>query len=110
MFKKKRVSEPCEYSVELKDDVDPDFLSEDTQAELDDAICEDYFMKIQDNKIGGVPCFVQNDELPFPDGWKLLLQIDPDQAPFWVNFGDGGIGHVFLNKEGTEAKFGWQCY
>lgn len=110
LFKKKRVEKPCEYAVKLKDDVDPDFIPEDELMEMEEGTWEAYYSKIQDNKIGGTPCFVQNAEFPFLEESKLLLQINPATTPFWINFGDCGIGHVFMNKDGTEAKFGWQCH
>jgi hypothetical protein len=46
---------------------------------------------------------------PFDDGWQLLLQLDSCSVPFYVNFGDAGVGYAFLNKTGDKAKFLWQC-
>lgn len=65
--------------------------------------------KLDENKIGGTPVFMQGDEFPFESGWQLLLQLDACNVPFWVNFGDSGVGYAFLNETGDEAKFLWQC-
>lgn len=63
------------------------------------------------NKIGGSPYFIQGEEYPTSekDNWFLLLQLDSVNVPFYVNFGDAGVGYAFLNKEGNKAKFLWQC-
>jgi hypothetical protein len=53
--------------------------------------------------------FMQGDEIPFDKGWQLLLQLDSCSVPFSVNFGDAGVGYAFLNGNGDEAKFLWQC-
>ena len=34
---------------------------------------------------------------------------EPGSVPFSVNFGDAGVGYAFMNADGTEAKFLWQC-
>jgi hypothetical protein len=39
----------------------------------------------------------------------LLLQLDSTKVPFFVNFGDAGIGYLFLSADGQTAKFLWQC-
>ena len=53
--------------------------------------------------------FVQNEEYPGPGSWRLLLQIDSCKVPFCLNFGDGGVGYIFLSEDGKTAKFLWQC-
>jgi uncharacterized protein YwqG len=61
------------------------------------------------NKVGGPPDFLQGDETPFSGVADLILQLDSSQAPFDVNFGDAGVGYAFMNQDGTDAKFLWQC-
>lgn len=79
----------------------PDLLDEDAY--------KDYFRQLSGNKIGGTPLFVQAEE--YPKGFeRLLLQLDSTQLPFEINFGDSGTGYVFLNANGTQGKFLWQCY
>ena len=60
-------------------------------------------------KIGGPPVFIQGEEYPAGDGWRLLLQFDSASVPFYVNFGDTGIGYAFLSADGRSGKFLWQC-
>jgi uncharacterized protein YwqG len=62
------------------------------------------------NKVGGTPGFIQGDQ--FPDGgpWKLLLQLDSDDVPFYVNFGDAGVGYAYISEDGRKGKFLWQCF
>lgn len=101
--------EPCICSANLSESEDPDFIPEDVRANLKELEGEAYFKAIEGNKLGGTPSFVQSDELPYPEPWHLLLQLDSAFVPFWVNFGDAGIGYAFLNASGTEGKFLWQC-
>ena len=65
--------------------------------------------KLDENKIGGSPVFMQGDEFPFEGTCRLLLQLDSCSVPFYVNFGDSGVGYAFLNETGDRAKFLWQC-
>lgn len=90
---------PCEFSVELKvgNDIHRRFESETNNEDL------------QEVKIGGTPFFLQAEEYPKGDGWRLLLQIDSATVPFYVNFGDVGVGYAFLSADGRTGKFLWQC-
>lgn len=36
-------------------------------------------------------------------------KLDSTQVPFWINFGDAGIGYAFINGKGTDGRFLWQC-
>lgn len=88
---------------------DPAFISQSQLLKLPDPEAKRYRDSLGGNKLGGTPGFLQNDELPFPEPWHLLLQLDSTQVPFWINFGDAGIGYAFINGNGTEGKFLWQC-
>ncbi len=77
--------------------------------DLPDEQARAYRGSLSGNKLGGTPGFLQADELPIADPWYLLLQLDSAQVPFWINFGDAGIGYAFINHAGTDGKFLWQC-
>jgi hypothetical protein len=87
------VPEPCQFAV--------------TFVEVEEG--ESVQDEIKENKIGGRPVFLQGGEVPFQGISRLLLQMDSCSVPFYVNFGDGGVGYAFLNEAGDEAKFLWQC-
>lgn len=103
LFHKTLTPETCIHTGNLSFTEDPDFIPHDRQRS------QEYLDAIAGNKIGGAPFFIQSDELPFQENWHLLLQIDSTTTPFWINFGDAGIGYVFLNADGTQGKFLWQC-
>jgi|SRR5581483_6011438 len=90
---------PCEFSVEVSPGDDPERGFED---DLDG-------VALEETKIGGTPIFLQEEEYPDGEGWQLLLQLDSASAPFYVNFGDSGVGYVFISKDGRSGKFLWQC-
>jgi hypothetical protein len=61
---------------------------------------------------GVEPLWLQGEETPGEaEGkpWELVVQLDSTAMPFFVNFGDAGIGYVFLSPEGDEGRFLWQC-
>lgn len=106
-----------EYAVEL-------LVSEEPPEEVEEEyeMMGDLYEKISEfedfelehfwraNKIGGIPAFIQQDELNFfePEHqWLLILQLS-DYQPFDLNFGDG-TGYAFINQSGTLGRFFWQC-
>jgi uncharacterized protein YwqG len=84
--------EPCEFAVKLMEEEDASATN-----------------SLEENKIGGAPAFLQGEEFPFEGHCLLLLQLDSCSVPFYVNFGDAGVGYAFLNEQGDRAKFLWQC-
>jgi hypothetical protein len=56
--------------------------------------------------LGGEPVWLQSDQSP-GQGWTLIAQLD-EQLGF--NFGDAGVGYVFLSPDGMEGRFLWQCH
>jgi len=88
---------------------DPDWLSEKVLEELPTTEREAHLSSLMGNKVGGSPYFLQTDEFPEGDGWKLLLQLDSSRVPFFVNLGDAGVGYAFISKDGRQGKFLWQC-
>ncbi len=103
------IPEPCEFAVNLREAKDPDFVSEEVRMKWSEDECSEYCKSLDGNKMGGSPSFVQNDEFPGPGNWKLLLQLDASIVPFYLNFGDAGVGYIFLSEDGLTAKFLWQC-
>ena len=93
-----RARRECEFKVRLQP-YEPEEARPDRDAEHFGGGC----------KVGGRPDFIQNEEYPSGVGWKLLLQIDSARVPFEINFGDAGIGYLFLSEDGQQAKFLWQC-
>ncbi|KPC58864.1 hypothetical protein [Streptomyces chattanoogensis] len=53
------------------------------------------------------PRWLQGEEEP-GEGWRLVVQLT-DGEPFFLNFGDAGIGYAFLSPDGKEGRFLWQC-
>lgn len=98
-----------EFSVIMKFAEEPAFAPEIETYERPKEKEEAYFGALNTNKIGGAPQFTQGDEFPEGEGWKLLLQLDSTQVPFYINFGDAGTGYAFINGNGTQWKFLWQC-
>ncbi len=108
------VPEPCEYAVRLTRCIDPEFIacgSIEQQLQWnaqEENARREYYNLLTGNKIGGTPNFLQSDEFPGDDYHTLLLQLE-SSAPFFVNFGDFGIGYAFLSSDRRSGKFLWQC-
>ena len=108
-WNKKLVPQSCTFSAKLTMSEDPAFIPEAMLCQIPEAQATAYRNAVAGNKLGGTPGFLQGDELPIPEPWHLLLQLDSTQVPFWINFGDAGIGYAFINSNGTEGRFLWQC-
>ncbi len=104
------VAKPCEYVLNTICSEDPEFVPESERGEWSESQWQAYANTLGGNKIAGTPLFLQGDQFPGPGGWKLLLQLDSAQVPFFVNFGDAGVGYAFVSEDGRTAKFLWQCY
>jgi uncharacterized protein YwqG len=101
--------ERCEFAVRLVVEEDGPFLSESERSKLPGSEAQAAYGTLNENKIGGTPVFMQGDAFPFDGTCRLLLQLDSCSVPFYVNFGDAGVGYAFLNHAGDQAKFLWQC-
>ena len=108
-WSKKLLPETCIFSAKLAAAEDPAFIPEAQLMRLPEEQASAYRDALKGNKLGGTPGFLQGDELPISERWYLLLQLDSTQVPFWINFGDAGIGYAFINGAGTEGRFLWQC-
>ena len=107
--KTRLVAETREYEVDLTPAADPPFQPEEERGSWSKEKFEAYAAALDGNKIGGTPIFLQGDEFPSGDEWRLLLQLDSTRVPFYVNFGDAGIAYAFINSEGSAGKLLWQC-
>ncbi|NVK86408.1 MAG: DUF1963 domain-containing protein [Cytophagia bacterium] len=95
LFKKKLVPQDFECAVKLTE-----------KKEIIDYESDELDIR---NKFNGEPVFIQGDEYPSNDKWNLLIQLDATNVPFYVNFGDAGVGYGFINETKNKAKFIWQC-
>ncbi|GAA4595865.1 hypothetical protein BJY16_001821 [Actinoplanes octamycinicus] len=57
--------------------------------------------------IGGDPEWMQAPQVPIA-GYRFLAQLDSHRLPFPINFGDGGIGYIFLSPDLKEGRFLFQ--
>jgi uncharacterized protein YwqG len=102
------VPEACEYAVRLSYGEDPPQVDEDVLATWSEDEEQEYERQLEGNKLGGTPLFLQGPEFPGPGDWRLLLQLDSTKVPFFVNFGDTGVGYAFISVDGRKARFLWQ--
>jgi len=109
LFGKRLVPKNCEFAVTLVEGDDCELPAPDQRTSLTAEEAENYVKLLEGNKIGGTPFFLQGDEYPSGGPWKFLLQLDSSKVPFFVNFGDCGIGYAFISEAGNSAKFLWQC-
>lgn len=98
-----------EYKAELTFKIEPDFVMDQIGEEWDDQQYDEYFDKVEGNKIGGNPSFITYERAKDFSKWRLLLQLDSRDIPFNINFCNSGIGFLFVNADYTEGKFLWQC-
>ena len=101
--------EACEFAISMTEEDDITFISEEERRKLPNADVQGATGRLDENKIGGTPVFMQGDEFPFDGKCRLLLQLDSCSVPFYINFGNAGVGYAFLNEVGDQAKFLWQC-
>jgi uncharacterized protein YwqG len=60
-------------------------------------------------RIGGPPTWLQNEEYPANGPWTFVALIDSGTDAYSINFGDCGVGYVFVSLDGRRARFLWQC-
>ncbi len=96
----------CEFAVEASPGEDPEVIVEPDGS----SPAWTQFTELRSEiKVGGTPVFLQGPEFPAGGNWRLLLQLDSATAPFYINFGDAGVGYAFLSEDGKSGKFLWQC-
>jgi uncharacterized protein YwqG len=107
--KKTEEKEPVEFAVKLTPSEDPDFVDAAIFLKWEESRRKAHTQTLSGNKLGGTPLFIQDAEFPLGLNSKLLLQLDSTAAPFHIDFGDAGVGYVFISEDGSEGKFLWQC-
>jgi hypothetical protein len=90
----RRVPTPVEYAVDLVPI--PDALPDDSEHQLA-------------SRLGGQPRWLQNEESIANGPWRFAAQIDSCSDDYELNFGDAGVGYVFVSLDGRRARFLWQC-
>lgn len=100
----------CEYAVNLTPGEELSPFSHTGQGAWSDDQFDTYYDSLSGNKIGGEPAFVQGEEFPGDDSWRFFLQLEMMEVPFFVNFGDAGVGYAFVSGDGEEGRFLWHCY
>jgi hypothetical protein len=92
---------PSERFVELRDGLDPPAWSWETPAD------GPYYTPTEDtNKIGGVPDFIQGEQVPPGDGWTYAFQFDGYFAG--REFADSEAIYGYIRDDLSAAVF-WQC-
>ena len=97
-----------EYRVFCSYQNEPDYIKE--VDELPQEESDMYFNSLHYTKVGGTPAFLQGDNFPKGENWNLLCKLESSKMPFDANFGDCGTAYAFINSDGTEGRFMWQCY
>ncbi|MFZ2990184.1 DUF1963 domain-containing protein [Ideonella sp.] len=97
------------YGTQLSVGEDPSYQPTSAWHDWSDEQVDAYASELEGNKIGGTPIFLQDDEFPSEEPWRLLLQLDSTRVPFLVNFGDAGVAYAFIDPEGSKGRMLWQC-
>jgi uncharacterized protein YwqG len=98
-----------EFGVRLTTGEDSVPRTDDAGRKISEEEFDSALQALSGNKVGGTPMFLQGDEFPAGGPWNLLLQLDSAALPFFVNFGDAGVGYAFISQDGKQGKFLWQC-
>lgn len=96
LFNKYNMKE--EYIPIINETYDPEFLNQSEYCNLNESQRNEYFNKVDTNKIGGVPNFFRGDEWPEGD-WILLFQLKCSFLPFDLRLGDMPVMYVFISKD-----------
>lgn len=68
---------------------------------------EDEATELAAVRTSGDPQWVQQEEHPGA-GWHLALQLDSAAVPAFINFGDSGVGYVFVTDALDRGVLLWQ--
>jgi len=96
---------PYEAYVRLKYAQDPDFIDSYTFMQLSEDKRMEYCKSVDGNKIGGTPYFFQGDEFETEDKYSLLMQLNSNFLPFYLNLGASPTAHVFISNNFTNGSF-----
>jgi hypothetical protein len=78
---------PAEFTVTLTERPEPDFLSHDEYMALPEDEQHRYYDAVSGSKLGGAPAFFQGDAWSPDSPWRLLLQLEADDLPCYLNLG-----------------------
>jgi hypothetical protein len=125
------ITEPVEFAVSLTPDSDPTYRgyqelvsrsppflrraepgrgtsSSDGDAAPDGFDWRGHFEAVAGNKLGGTPPPFDPKRLPISlERANLILQLDMATVPFFVDFGDMGVGHLFFDADSDQGYFTW---
>jgi hypothetical protein len=108
-----RMTRPLELAVTVCIEPIPAELSDDEHylLQMDRRRGMEYYNALG-QKVGGVPDWIQGDEMP--EGWRLLLQmsehpwVDGEALQTNLNFGRGSC-YVLISPDCSEGFLLWQC-
>ncbi|WP_061995268.1 DUF1963 domain-containing protein [Clostridium sp. ATCC 25772] len=83
---------------------DPEFIDSNVFRNLSEDKKSDYCKSVEGNKIGGVPYFFQGDEWPEDGKWKLLMQLNSNFLPFYLNLGASPTAFAFISDDLKRGK------
>lgn len=83
---------------------DPKFIDCNKFRKLSEDEKNAYCSSIEGNKIGGVPYFFQGDEWPEDGRWKLLMQLNSNFLPFYLNLGAEPTAFAFISDDLKNGK------
>jgi hypothetical protein len=61
------------------------------------------------NLMGGPRQWLQGEGPPPGEGRQFVLSLDSTALPLWVNFGDAGVGYIFVSSDCRQGRCLWQC-
>lgn len=92
--------EPYVGGIDFEIAEEVDFIASDDFCELADDEQDTYTNKIEGDKIGGAPYFIEDDAFPDDEhNWKLLLQLDSNFQPFFLNLGASPCMFAFISDD-----------
>jgi hypothetical protein len=95
---------PAELTVDLEARDEPGFLPQDRYVALSEEERDRYFDAVSGTKLGGAPAFFQGDDWPEDGPWDLLLQLDPDDLPCYLNLGAAPVLFAFVSPDGRRGR------
>ena len=88
---------------------DPSFVPGEQKWQMPEAEWIEYNGRIEPDKIGGTPWFLQSDEFPVCGAASTLI-VQFFAVPFVLNLADGGTASVFMNPAGTVGGYLFQSH
>lgn len=92
---------PAEFTVDVEEGEDPPLMPHEEYLQLSPSEQDRYFDAVYGNKIGGTPDY---DEDLGEGTWRLLLQLNSNSVPFYLNLGASPQAMAFLRAEDGQGK------